>query len=128
MRDQEDDAPTTPVSQVAHQGELGLGVQRRRRLVQDEHGRVLADRSRDRQTLPLACRQLCPPFTEQGVAMLSSALRSQRAIDANWKARAVNAHSAESACGRVAPLIPFPDARLLEASHSTVTEIFSCGR
>ncbi len=38
----------------------GLGIERARRLVEDEDGRVLEDRARDRDALPLAARQEAP--------------------------------------------------------------------
>src|SRR5215472_13696204 len=46
---------------------LGLGVERRRRLVEDEDRRVLEDRARDREALPLAARELARVVADDGV-------------------------------------------------------------
>src|SRR6185312_14506390 len=46
---------------------LGRRVQRARRLVQNENGRVLEQRAGDRQPLPLAARQRAAALADHGV-------------------------------------------------------------
>src|SRR6185369_12017189 len=58
VRDDEAGAPLhQPVERLLDQA-LGLGVERRRRLVEDQDRRVLVDRPGDRQALALAAREL----------------------------------------------------------------------
>src|ERR1043165_5438641 len=46
---------------------LDLGIQRRRRLVEDQYGRVLQNDARERDPLPLAARQFDAAFTDMGI-------------------------------------------------------------
>jgi len=68
---------------LARRGFVGLLIARSRSLTPDEHARLRSQtvilnkgRGHHRKYLPLA-------FTEQGVAMLSSVLRSTRAVQVN---------------------------------------------
>ena len=57
MRDDERRAVPHQVRQRLLHQPLGFGVERRGRLVEDQDRRVLQERPRDRQPLPLAARQ-----------------------------------------------------------------------
>ena len=55
-----------PLQRLGDQA-VGPGIQRRRRLVEDQHPRIADEGPGDRQTLPLPARQAAAALADQGV-------------------------------------------------------------
>jgi len=68
-------APDEPGQGVLDLG-LGLGVDRARRLVEDQDARVLEEGPRDRDPLPLAARELGPPLADDRAVSVVQGTRS----------------------------------------------------
>ena len=85
-----------PVRQVAHQPLLGLGVERRRRLVEQEDLRILEQRARQSESLSLPRREARAPLAE-----LRLVAGGERAMNSSAQAmRAAARTSASLAVGR----------------------------
>ena len=70
MRDRDGRAPARELVQRLLHRTLGLGVQRRGRLVEDQHGRVPQHRARDRYPLLLAAGEAVATLADGGVIAL----------------------------------------------------------
>ena len=75
MRHQEDQPARAPGRQVLEHAPLGLGVERRGRLVEDQDRRVLQHRARDRDALALAGRELRAALAERRVVAVRQRAR-----------------------------------------------------
>ncbi len=70
VRDHERRASAHEVLERALDERLGLGVERGRRLVEQQHPRVAHERARDREPLALAARQARAALADDGVPAL----------------------------------------------------------
>ena len=70
VRDRDRGAPARELIQRLLDSALGLGVQRRGRLVEDQHRRVAKDRARDRDALLLAAREAVSALADRRVVAL----------------------------------------------------------
>ena len=80
MRDDERRAPLAERGHRLLQQQLGAGVDRRRRLVEDQHRRAGDERARDGDELPLSGRDVGGVFVEHGVVALGQ--RVHELVDA----------------------------------------------
>jgi len=67
MRDEQDRASLAPHGEIREDAPLGVDVERRGGLVEQQDRRVLQHRARDRETLALAGRELRTAFAERRV-------------------------------------------------------------
>ena len=74
MRDHERGAVAHQVRERVLHEQLGFGVERRGRFVQNQDGRVLQQGARDRQTLTLAAREPLPALADARLVLLRQRL------------------------------------------------------
>jgi hypothetical protein len=75
--------PAKSVSSALLHEELRLGVEARRGFVQEEERRVLEDRPRDRDPLPLAAREEHAPVADLGLVSLGRSWMNRSALAAS---------------------------------------------
>ena len=74
VRDDNQGAALRDAQQVGVDDRLAVGVERARRLVEDQDARIADQRAGDRETLPLAARQVCRALLDKGLIAARQAL------------------------------------------------------